>query len=373
MITPEAYTTSRGEARWKVRYREGRTARSKTFTDARGAQQFARLIDTLGPAGAVEVLAERNGAAADGVPTLTAWADHYIEHLTGVTEGTRSRYRLIVRQLGPMAHLPLDAITPDSIKRWVNRMTAEGLAGKTMANRHGFLSGLFKAAVHAGHIASSPCEGTRLPKTERQEMCFLLPGEFATLLAHVRPDAQDLVACLPSTGLRWGEVSALQARDVDLDAGTLTVSRAWKWTDSKVRTLGPPKTQRSRRTIALPTQTLDILARLLRDRSGEDFLFVNSAGRPWTGSRFHEAVWQPAVKAAAPELGKRPRVHDMRHTCASWMIRAGVPLPVIQRHLGHESIQTTIDRYGHMEPAHLAMAATALSGAMTNALPQIEG
>jgi integrase len=45
-------------------------------------------------------------------------------------------------------------------------------------------------------------------------------------------------------------------------------------------------------------------------------------------------------------LTKSPRVHDLRHTCASWMIAAGVPLPIIQQHLGHESIQTTIGVYG---------------------------
>ena len=48
-------------------------------------------------------------------------------------------------------------------------------------------------------------------------------------------------------------------------------------------------------------------------------------------------------------LTKSPRVHDLRHTCASWMIAAGVPLPIIQQHLGHESIQTTIGVYGHLD------------------------
>ncbi|WP_332108264.1 tyrosine-type recombinase/integrase [Mycobacterium branderi] len=59
-------------------------------------------------------------------------------------------------------------------------------------------------------------------------------------------------------------------------------------------------------------------------------------------------MWWPAVERAqlAPP---RPRIHDLRHTCASWMITAGVPLPVIQRHLGHESIKTTIDLYGHLD------------------------
>ncbi|WP_454044382.1 tyrosine-type recombinase/integrase [Cellulosimicrobium sp. Marseille-Q8652] len=143
-----------------------------------------------------------------------------------------------------------------------------------------------------------------------------------------------------------------------------------------IPTLGAPKTTRSRRTIALPPQVVDILARRVTGMAPEDFVFTNTAGRPWRRNRWHETVWQPALRAANQHnatprpLGKTPRVHDMRHTCASWMIRAGLPLPVIQRHLGHESITTTVDRYGHMEPAHLAMAAGALGAALGAALPE---
>ena len=53
---------------------------------------------------------------------------------------------------------------------------------------------------------------------------------------------------------------------------------------------------------------------------------------------------------ATTAFGRDVRVHDLRHTHASWLIAAGVPLPVIQRRLGHESITTTVDRYGHLAP-----------------------
>jgi integrase len=65
---------------------------------------------------------------------------------------------------------------------------------------------------------------------------------------------------------------------------------------------------------------------------------------------FHTNLCVPALtKAKDKSLTKRPRPHDLRRTSASWLIRAGVPLPVIQRHLGHQSIQTTSDRYGHLD------------------------
>jgi len=79
---------------------------------------------------------------------------------------------------------------------------------------------------------------------------------------------------------------------------------------------------------------------------GFDPLFVLTDRR----REFFNGGWKPARgKAIAAGLTKSPRVHDLRHTCASWMIVAGVPLPVIQPHLRRESIQTTIGVYGHLD------------------------
>lgn len=361
-----------GTVTHSVLFRQGDKQRSKPFDTAKAAKKFRDLIDKVGVDEALHIYDLRVSGTSD-VEILADWARAYIEQLTGVTAGTRKRYELMVaKQMPELAPLPLDAVNPAAISRWVNAMSKQGLSGKTIANRHGFLSGVMKAAVRAGHVPSNPCDGTRIPKTERGEMVFLTPQEFAIFLSFVRPDAQDLVSVLPATGLRWGEVTALQPRDIDLEHGLLTVSRSWKWTDSKEHVLGPPKTSRSRRTIALPRQTIEVFARNMEGKAPDELIFTNTQGRPWRGPRFHTAVWQPAARAAYPVIGKKPRVHDARHSCASWMIRAGVSLPVIQRHLGHESIQTTVDTYSHLEPAHLAMAATALSDAMTFAMPQIE-
>lgn len=363
---------SDGTVTHSVLFRHEGKQRSKAFDTARAAKKFRDLIDKVGVDEALHIYALRTETSTD-VDLLSDWAHVYIKNLTGVTDGTRSRYALMVdRQMPNLAPLPLDAVTPSAIAAWVNGMSREGLSGKTIANRHGFLSGVMKAALREGKVQSNPCDGTRLPKTERGEMVFLTGQEFGTLLSHIRSDAQDLVSVMPATGLRWGELTALQVRDIDLDAGTLTVSRAWKWTDSKERVIGPPKTSRSRRTIALPRQALEVFARNVAGKKADDLVFTNRLGRPWHRSRFHEGIWQPAARACFLATGKKPRPHDMRHACASWMIKGGASLPIIQRHLGHESITTTIDRYGHLEPAHLAQAATILGDAMAFAMPEIE-
>jgi integrase len=113
------------------------------------------------------------------------------------------------------------------------------------------------------------------------------------------------------------------------------------------------------------------------DLSG-DWVFTNS-GRGRRGNtgpvrihNFNPNVWRPAVvRAREAGLVKQPRLHDLRHTNASWLIQAGVPLPVIQRHLGHESIQTTVDRYGHVDRALSRVVADVVGRALTkNRVPR---
>lgn len=396
---------SDGTVAWTVLYRENGRQRSLTFDAEAGARQAKRLIDDLGHEAALDVIEARLYGDGD-TPTLREWAGDYIDELTGVTEGTRSRYRAFVRgSLDPLTDLPIDAIDHAAVSKWVNAQERAGLAGKTIANRHGFLYGCLEAAVKAGIIGTNPCKSTRLPTTERAEMVFLDQAEFATLLKYVRPDSRDLVVTLVGTGLRFGEATALQVKDWDGKHSRLTVSRAWKFTNSREQLAGAPKTSRSRRTIAVPPEVADVVAARVKGRKPSDLIFPGPNDKAWKSSAFHSAVWQPAVDYAngvdyedkrrrwtgrddgpvtvrarqpwrtpAPEgerLGKRPRIHDLRHSCASWLIQAGVALPVIQRHLGHESIKTTVDRYGHLEPAHLAAVAGALTGRLPSTARQI--
>lgn len=366
-----------GSVAWAVLFRmpgpTGRPVqRTETFDTEREARQLVGWIDTLGVADAMEILSDREGSSP-GTRTFLDFATEHIESLSGVTEGTRRRYaQLLAGPLSPLHARPIDAITPAIIRKWVNDQAAK-VSGKTIGNRHGLVSAVMKAAVRDGLVASNPCEGIRLPKSERQEMCFLTGEEFAVLLSNVRVDAQNFVALLPATGLRFSEATALQVRDVDLEQGLLTVSRAWKFTPVGRPELGAPKSSRSRRTIALPRQAREALAIQMQGKGATDLIFTNSQGGMWTAQRFYNGVWKKAVDLSESEIGKRPRVHDMRHTCASWMIRAGTPLPVIQRHLGHENISVTIDRYGHLEPAHLIAAAQSLEAQLVHALPEIEG
>ncbi|MFC8935320.1 tyrosine-type recombinase/integrase [Rhodococcus sp. NPDC057135] len=117
------------------------------------------------------------------------------------------------------------------------------------------------------------------------------------------------------------------------------------------------------RTINLSDQAIAAMGEL-KGRNPSEYVFVNKRGTPIAAQLFHNKAWRPTIVQLSDKLGKQPRPHDLRHSCASWMIAAGVPLPVIQQHLGHESITTTIGIYGHLD----RRSAQAILGALTAAL-----
>ncbi|ALF01416.1 tyrosine integrase [Mycobacterium phage LilPharaoh] len=342
----------------QVRYRLNGKQTSTSFDDPAQAVEFKRMVEQLGAAKALEVI-ESTEATAQHY-TVGDWLDHYLSHKTGVEKSTMYDYRKMVEKdiapvLGP---IPLAALTAEDVAMWVKGLAARGLKGKTIANKHGFLSSALKVAASRGLIKSNPAVGgvgmVEIPRSEREEMVFLTREQYARLRDCVTEPWRPLVEFLVASGARWGEVTALRPSDVNRDEGTVRISRAWKRTyETGGYEIGAPKTDKSRRTINVDPSVLDQL-----DYSG-DWLFTNRSGGPVRHNGFHDRVWRPAIKRA--DLGVKPRVHDLRHTCASWLIAAGLPLPAIQQHLGHESIQVTIGVYGHLDRSHGRAVAAAIA------------
>lgn len=351
-----------GSPYWQVRYRLDGVETSTSLNDETDAEQLKELIERMGAARALDVVGLQQSHRSEF--TVGRWVAHHIEHLSGVERGTRAGYRWVLRgDIEPaLGAIPLSALTRDDISRWLEAMRGAGSSGKTIANKHGLLSSALNAAVRAGHIGSNPAAGARLPRTERPEMRFLTHDEFAQLLGHVPEPWQPMVRFLVASGARLSEVTALRPADVNRGDNTVRIGRAWKRGPGGYE-VGPPKTKRSVRTINVPASVLDAL-----DYTGE-WLFTNpgrgnrAAGGPVRPPNFRANVWWPANKRA--ELAPpRPRIHDLRHTCASWMIVAGVPLPVVQSHLGHESINTTIGLYTHLDRRSHEAAAEAIADAL---------
>ncbi|WP_288337878.1 site-specific integrase [uncultured Gordonia sp.] len=354
-----------GTKRWRVLWREAGKQRNLTFWDEDSAGDFARDIDLHG---AEEALRIRGVIDAGGREvTLTQWLRAHVDSLTGIQQATRDRYlSYITHDIAPtIGVMPLSAVTEATIGRWVTDLG--DASGKTVQNKHAFLSQGLKAAVRAGKIDRNPCEGRRLPRTLRQEMVFLSRAEFDRVHAAIggRQPWSDLALWLVTTGMRFGEATALRPGDIDLDEGLCRISRSWKYSGSYQRTLGTTKTRRSDRTISLPPQAVEVARR--RSVTDHEWLFSLSSGREVGPQDFHNRAWRKAREVLLNDKGegKKPRVHDLRHTCASWMIAAGVPLVVVSRHLGHEDIQTTANTYSHVDQTSGRAAAAAIGAMFT--------
>jgi integrase len=335
-----------------VRFRENGRECSVSWDNPVQAEQFDNLVKQVGPTRAREIC--KIAASSLHETTVRAFLEKHNESLAGLESGTVARYRAYVRNdIGKaLGDIPLHALSRDDIAGWINQMVADEVSGKTIKNKRDYLSGALKAAVSAGQLPKNPCEGVRAPRWDREEMTFLTRDEFQLLLAAIPPYWKPLVEFLVASGCRWSEATALKPGAVDRSTGTVRVTKAWK-NVAGGHTLGVPKTRKSVRTINVATSVLDKL-----DYTGE-WLFTNSGkdnrpdanpGGPVRLASFHANVWRPAIARAKKDgLAKTPRVHDLRHTCASWLMQAGRPLPSVQAHLGHESIQTTSDVYGHLD------------------------
>jgi integrase len=344
---------------YRVLWRQDGRQRSLTFENLPAAERFKTLLDDHGPDEALRII--ELDEIGRHVPTVTEWLTTHIDNLTGVQPATLARYRTYVaRDIDPVfGSMPVPAVTDTTIARWVKQL---GGSGKTISNKHGFLSGALNAAVRAGVMASNPCQGRRLPHTRVEETVFLTPPEFTLLRDHIaRERWKNLATWLVTTGMRFSEATALTAADIDADGRTCRITKAWKYSGDYRPEIGPPKTKKSIRTINLPPAALEAV-----DLTVPGFLFTNGADNPVRAQEFFNGGWKPGRDSAMKAgLTKSPRVHDLRNICASWMIAAGIPLPVIQQHLGHESIQTTIGVYGHLDRRSAQAAADAIGSALS--------
>lgn len=356
-----------GSAAHTVLYRlDGRQC-TLTFDAEPAAKAFVAAVAAHGAVRALEMhgldTTPRWHGGDRGPITVAQWVRKHIDSLDGLERAVIDNYEAIYTgdiEPRPIGAIPLSKLSESDIKAWIHTLQTEGSANKlgrpngpkTIANKHGFLSGAMNAAVKAGHIPSNPLANRTLPKrkvTEDHEIRMLTPAEFNRLLAATAESWRPMLVFMVASGMRWGEIAALQPEHVDLAAGTVRVRQAWKRSRDGYA-IGTPKTKRSRRTINLPTDVLEAL-----DLTGE-WVFTNQRdGGPVRYPAFRTYVWNPAVKAAG--LDPAPTPHDTRHTCASWMLAAGQPITTVSRHLGHENISVTADIYADVDRASFKAAA----------------
>lgn len=348
--------------RWQVLWREGGgrdgRAQTETFEKKDPATRFRGLVDAAEqqwPSGWVKGVGMVEVAVV--TPTLAEWFER--TQKSNITAGSETlrKYAQVFDAGVPswLANKPIDRITREDAGLWVNEIrrtpsarTGRPLSVKSVHNLHGVVSTTMKLALRDGHIRINPFSGVlgKRESIEHEDMIFLEPDEFEILYTAMDPHYQPLTSLLFATGLRYSEATALMGRDFDPVRGTLRVRQAWKKIDGGWE-LGAPKTAAGRRVIGLDAEQIEYLTR--RQAAPGELIFQTTEGARVMHSFFHARKWQPALFLAAQMgLRKQPRIHDLRHSHAGWLLSSGAPIYVVSRRLGHASIKVTADTYGHL-------------------------
>ncbi len=362
------------KVQWLLGGRRGAPWQSETFADNRAALRFQALVDAHGqrwPDGWIKGVGF-GSPLEDDRPVVEhpflEFGTAYVRRLTSAGPDTQTKYVQQLKYLNEWLTRiknvapTVENITSDDDRDWIVARRKAGASPKTIANYHGLLAAVFKSAVEKGLMTRNPCEGVKLPPIDDDtedddDKVFLTEPEFSLLRLCMNESDRDFLTAAVGTGLRWGELTALKVKDLDVDStpATLTVRRAWKSNGRGEFALeqhgrfylGKPKTRESRRRITLAPLVVAAFDRAVVGRGPDDLVFGAPRGGRLDQGNWYESRWQRAIKAAqAKGLAKTPRFHDLRHAHAAWLISAGVPLPVIQKRLGHKSIQITVDVYG---------------------------
>lgn len=276
------------------------------------------------------------------------WLETYAE--LNVKPSTLATYRSRINGAYARAFgtRKLSTIGPEDVQRFLTHKNTEGVSASTVRAYLVQLREVFSHAVLWGYLARNPCDGIKAPRVLHKEMGFLTPDEVRALLDAADPDDHALLATAVMTGMRQGELLALQWDDIDWRAGTIRVHRSVYRGD-----FIDPKTTYSVRTVGMTKR----LAAILMDRkiaapySPWDLVFCSKDGTPLDQANLYNRMFQPTLRRAGL---RRIRFHDLRHTYASMLINQGENLKYVQAQLGHASITTTVDRYGHLMPdAHV--------------------
>ena len=236
-------------------------------------------------------------------------------------------------------------ITAADIRQWQNELIKIGYSPTYLKTINNQLSAIFNYAVRYYDLKSNPCaKAGSMGKSKAEEMDFWTGEEFRRFIDSVMNKRLSYMAFMTLywTGMRLGELLALNPKDVDLEKRTISITKSYQRLGKK-DVITPPKTPKSKRVITIP----EFLAADIKDYM--DSLYdLQENDRLFPITKYYlEHEMQRGIKESGV---KRIRVHDLRHSHASLLVELGFqPLAIAER-LGHEKIETTLNTYSHLYP-----------------------
>ena len=275
------------------------------------------------------------------------WKMYYADMETRLREHTMRTKKYIVelKILPYFGNKRVNDITAADIRQWQNELIKIGYSPTYLKTINNQLSAIFNYAVRYYDLKSNPCaKAGSMGKSKAEEMDFWTGEEFRRFIDSVMNKRLSYMVFMTLywTGMRLGELLALNPKDVDLEKRTISITKSYQRLGKK-DVITPPKTPKSKRVITIP----EFLAADIKDYM--DSLYdLQENDRLFPITKYYlEHEMQRGIKESGV---KRIRVHDLRHSHASMLIELGFsPLEIANR-LGHEKVETTLNTYAHLYP-----------------------
>ena len=318
--------------------------------------------------------------------------EKFVDAAPDLAPATVALYRSVTRnhiQGHRIAARSVAALRPQDVRDWISQLQAEGVGVQAIRVARRLVARVLRQAQADGTIGANPVDAAPPPRLVRGQPHVLNVDEVQRIAEAIDPAYRALVLAAAYCGLRFGEVAALRLGDVDMLRRRLVVSRALSEVGGTV-TEGQTKSGKTR-MVTMPAAVVEALAAHLEDHEGE-LIFTAPDGGYIRRTNWRRRVWAPALGHAglphpyAPK-GERcslcgaaeadnlhtdpaPTPHDLRHFGAAVAIAAGAHPKAIQERLGHASITTTLNVYGHLFPSLDEELAAKLDTLARGARPQ---
>jgi len=286
------------------------------------------------------------------------------------------RYESIVRvHLAPsLGSILLTQLRPEHLQKHYTAKLNNGLRARTVRYHHVVLHKALQTALKWGLVSRNVADGVDIPRARRGEMQTWDEGEMSHFL-EVAKDSQYYALFYTAlfTGMRRSELLALRWQDIDFIYSQIYVSRGLHHLKDGSYIFTPPKSERGRRTIALPPSAFMVINEYRKSKEAErlllgipladdDLMFSTIEGLPLRPNTVSRAWAMLAARCGVKVI----RFHDARHTHASLMLKQGIHPKIVQERLGHSTIAITLDTYSHVAPGLQEAAAQSFDEAMGN-------
>jgi integrase len=327
-------------------------------------------------------------AGADPFPVetdLRTWAERWKASpaFGKLRQRTRSRYAQMLADwwLEHLGSMRVDRIRARHIRSVLDAMATAGVSARSIAESKAIISSCLARAVDVGLIDANPAAGIRVSAGRRARLAVPTTEQVDELLAVAEGTTWDLPLALAAyTGMRRGEVMGLQWGNVDLDERTIRVTHSLHRVsdaDGSRLVLLDTKTETSTREFMVASSLVERLRSHRREQNERrltigpgwqnlDLVCDRGDGGPLDPDSFSHGFKRAVAAAGLPQ---ETRLHDIRHSVATTLLRSGVDAKIVSSMLGHSTVSFTQDQYQHVIRSMTAPAAEALDAALGGGSP----